>query len=245
MLKIIKIISVLFLSAVSLTAQTADEVLDKYYEALGGKEKFYSIKSWHLLGTSQLGENPGGEYQFIFVAPDRLKIKTVIDTFEIIQAVNRDKGWHIMPMRGITEPTPMSEMERLQVMGQKALVLGPFDDYKKKGATLEFNGVVKKDGAVYKKLTLQAKDDGPKAIIFLNDETNLIEIIETETFSGGMPVTFINKISDYKEVDGIMIPFNYVSYLNGKKYTSLKIDTVILNKQYNQNVFTMPENGEQ
>jgi hypothetical protein len=241
--KLVYIASV-FLVAFSLNAQTVEEVLDMYYEGLGGRAKFESIKSWHLIGNSQLGENPPGEFQFIYVAPNKIKVKTVIDTFAIVQAVSNDTtGWHQIPPRGIVNPTKMTEQEVAQLLGQKALVLGPFNNYKKKGAELTYKGVVKKDSSEYKKLELQTKidgEDGPRSTVYLNNETNLIEIIETQTLSGGAPVTFINKFAKYKEVDGLMIPFSYATYVGGRKYTSLDLETIILNKQYEPNIFDMP-----
>lgn len=233
----------IFLVAISMNAQSVDEVLDMYYKALGGKEKFNAVHSWHLIGNSQLGQNPPGEFQFIYVAPDKMKIKTVIDTFEIVQAVNGDKGWHQIPPRGIIVPTAMTEQEVAQLKGQKALVLGPFSNYKEKGAELTYKGIVKKDSSRYKKLVMQTKingEDGPRSEIYLNNETNLIEIIETQTLSGGAPITFINKISNYKEVDGLMIPFTYSTYVGDRKYTTLDLETIILNKQYEPSIFDMP-----
>jgi hypothetical protein len=227
-----------------MNAQTVDEVLEMYYDGLGGKEKFESIKSWHLIGNSQLGQNPPGEFQFIYVAPNKMKIMTVIDTFEIVQAINSDTtGWHQIPPRGIMTPTPMTEQEVSQLKGQRALVLGPFQGYKEKGAELTYKGVVKRDSSEYKKLVLQTKIDsldGPRSDIYLNNETNLIEIIETQTLSGGAPVTFINKLSNYKDVDGLMVPFAYATYVGGTKYTSLELETIILNKQYEPSIFDMP-----
>lgn len=233
----------IFLVAFSMNAQTVDEVLDMYYEGLGGKAKFESIKSWHLIGNSQLGQNPPGEFQFIYVAPEKIKVMTVIDTFEIVQAVNGDKGWHQIPPRGIIEPTAMTETEVAQLKGQKALVLGPFNNYKEKGAELTYKGVVKRDSSEYKKLVLQTKidgEDGPRSDIFLNNETNLVEIIETQTLSGGSPITYVNKLSNYKNVDGLMVPFTYATYVGGRKYTTLDLETIILNKQYESNIFDMP-----
>ncbi|MER3329291.1 MAG: hypothetical protein RIF34_06910, partial [Candidatus Kapaibacterium sp.] len=186
--KLIYIASI-FLVAFSINAQTVDEVLEMYYQGLGGKEKFNSVKSWHLIGNSQLGENPAGEFQFIYVSPNKIKVKTVIDTFEIVQAISNDTtGWHQIPPRGIVKPTPMTEQEVSQLNGQKALVLGPFNNYKEKGAELTYKGVVIRDSSEYKKLVLQTKidgEDGPRSDIYLNNETNLIEIIETQTLSGG------------------------------------------------------------
>jgi len=229
----------------TLSSQTVEEVLDMHYEAVGGKERFDAIKSWHLVGNSKLGVNEPGDFQFIYVRPNQIKIRTIIDTFKIIQAVNVDKGWQVVPTTGITDPVPLTDKEVLQILGQKALVLGPFYDYKEKGAKLTYEGVVQKDGNNYKKIRIETKDNGPKSTVFLNDSTNLVHVIETETVNGGMALNIVNIISNYYEVDGFMFPFSFVSSINGKQYTQLELDNIIIDREYGDDVFDMPEKDRQ
>lgn len=234
---------VAFLTFSFASAQTVKEVLDMHYEAIGGKDNFDAIKSWHLVGKSKLSTNEPGDFQFIYVRPSQIKIRTIIDTFKIIQSVNVDKGWQVNPASGIKDPIPMKENEVLQILGQKALVLGPFYDYKEKGATITYGGVVTRDSIDYKVLRLQTKNNGPKSTIYLNDSTNLIHVIETETVNGGMAMNIVNVISNYNEVDGFMLPFSFVSNINGKQYTQLELDNIIINREYGDEVFDMPEKG--
>lgn len=243
-IKLLIVMAMIF-TGITLQAQTAEEVLDEYYKAIGGKERFDAIKSFHLIGSSKLGVNEPGEFQFIYVRPERLKVKTVIDTFNIVQCVNENMGWQIVPPQGITVPTKMDETQRLKVLAQKALVLGPFYDYKEKGATLSYDGKVKKDDKVYKKLVLQTKDNGPKTTVYLDDTTNLIAIIEAQTMSGGSPVTYVNLLTLYKDIDGFMFPFSFTSLVNGKQYTRLELDNVVLNRDYDDSIFAIPEKSEQ
>lgn len=230
-----------FVLATMMNAQTVEEVLDMHYKAVGGKERFEAIKSWHLVGKSKLGVNEPGDFQFIFVRPNQMKVKTVIDTFKIIQAVNRDKGWQVIPTSGVKEPVELQANEVDKILGQKALVLGPFFEYKEKGATITYDGVVKKNGGVYKKLTIVTRDNGPKSTVFLNDTTNLIHVIETETLSNGNPISIANVLSNYQDIDGFMFPFSFVSNINGKQYTQLELDNILLDRKYSDNVFDMPK----
>lgn len=223
------------------SAQTVEEVLEMHYEAIGGKDNFDAIKSWHLVGKSKLSVNEPGDFQFIYVRPSQIKIRTIIDTFKVVQAVNVDKGWQVNPSSGIVDPVPLQEREVQQILGQKALVLGPFYNYKEKGATLTYEGVVTRDSVDYKMLKLQTKNNGPKSTIYLNDSTNLIHVIETETVNGGMKMNIVNVISNYHEVDGFMFPFSFVSNINGKQYTQLELDNILLNREYGNEVFNMPE----
>lgn len=245
------LIATLLLACVSAQAQTeeptetAEQVLADYYKAIGGKERFDAIKSFHLIGSSKLGENEPGAFQFIYVRPEQLKVRTMIDTFKIIQCVNENIGWQLVPPRGITVPTKMSEDERLKVLGQRALVLGPFYNYKEEGKTLEYDGKVKKDDKVFKKLVLRSGDKGPRTTVYLSDSTNLIAVIEGQTrTSGGQPITVVSYFSKYVEVDGFMFPFSYISQVNGKTYTRLELDNIFLNKEYKDSDFELPESDK-
>ena len=49
----------------------------------------------------------------------------------------------------------------------------------------------------------------------------------------------------YKDIDGFMFPFSFISLVNGKQYTRLELDNVILNKEYDDKVFEIPEKSEE
>ena len=55
------ILAFLFIASASSFAQTADEVIDKHFKAIGGKEKIASIKSMRMIGKLKGG---GQEFPF-------------------------------------------------------------------------------------------------------------------------------------------------------------------------------------
>lgn len=244
MKKISILISILIFGVSSLSSQTADEVIALYYDAIGGKEKFESISSFHLVGGSRLTSNTPGEFQFIFVKPNKIKVKTVIDSVKIVQSVLGNKGWHVVPQTGITEPTPMDERSAEQVLGQKALVLGPFYNYKENGSKIDYEGLKTIDSTEYKMLKVWKTEAGPKSYIYLDKHSDLIKLIVTETTAQGQRVTYKNYLSKYQEVDGIMMPFSFATFFNGNEVTRLELDEIILNRKYNDSVFELPESTE-
>lgn len=241
---ILILFSIITIGLSSLTAQTADEVIALYYDAIGGKEKFESINSWHLIGGSRLANNTPGEFQFIFVKPNKLKVKTVIDSVKIIQSTIGNKGWNVVPPMGITTPTAISEQEAEQILGQKALVLGPFYGYKEKGAKADYEGLKTIDSVEYKMVKVWKTEAGPKTYVYLDKQTDLIMVIETETTAQGQKVTYRNYVSNYMEVDGLMMPFSFATYFNGREVTRLELDEIILNRKYEDSVFELPESTE-
>jgi|SRR6056300_297116 outer membrane lipoprotein-sorting protein len=244
MKKILLIIPIFTFGISSLTSQTADEVIALYYDAIGGKEKFESVTSWHLIGGSKLTNNKPGEFQFIYVKPNKLKVKTVIDSVKIIQSTIGKKGWNVVPPMGINTPTPIDERSAEQLLGQNALVLGPFYNYKEKGVNVNYEGLKKIDSTEYKMIKVWKTEAGPKSYVYLDKKTDLIMVIETETTAQGKRVTYRNYISSYKEVDGLMMPFSFATYFNGNEVTRLELDEIILNRKYSDDVFELPESTE-
>jgi hypothetical protein len=132
------------------------------------------------------------------------------------------------------------------VLGQRTLVLGPFYHYKENGKTLTYEGKVKKDGKAYKKLVLKPKEDVPRTTVYLDDSTNLIAVIESQTLSGGgQPITIVSYFSNYVAINGFMFPFSYVSQVNGKIYTRLELDDILLGREFEESDFDFPKSAKQ
>ena len=88
----------LFVAAFTLVAtysqaQTADEIVEKYLETIGGKEKLSSIKSLKMLGKAKQG---GMEFPFtnIMVAPNKMMQSINFQGKEIvISAFDGNEMW--------------------------------------------------------------------------------------------------------------------------------------------------------
>ena len=191
-------------------AQTVDEVITKYTEARGGKDKLLSIKSIYMEGTRQMMGNE------ILVKVTKEQGKLSRTDFEVAGVNNfflvTDKeGWNYFAMR-MQAPEPLPA-DRLKQMQTELDIAGPLVDYTAKGYKAELIGKEDVEGTdCYKiKLTL----DTSHIISYFIDSKSYL-LIRSAQKGGGMgggrrgggggsvDTEVFTDYSDFKPVDGIL-----------------------------------------
>ena len=92
-------------SAVSLSAQTADEIVSKYLAAIGGKETIAKVKSISSEGSTSI---MGNDAPTTSVLLDGVGYKSEVEFngAKIVQCVTDKGGWAINPMAGSPDAAP-------------------------------------------------------------------------------------------------------------------------------------------
>ncbi len=235
------ILILVIFSAVPLSAQTVDEILKQYYEARGGYEKIKSVQTMKTTGKQMV---QGIEVPFTFQQkrPNFLHIEATVQGQSIIQGYNGKTAWMINPLTGSTDPQTLPDEQATQIIEQ-ADIDGHLVDYKDKGHTVELIGKEDMEGTeVYKlKVTLKNGDvryDFLDAEYFLELKV-LAKIkrqdteIEAETF-----------ISDYKEVEGMMMAHSFETKRGGATVSQIAIDSVAVDVEMDDAIFKMPVAAE-
>jgi hypothetical protein len=93
-------------------AQTAEEIIDKHIEVLGGKKKLTSIKSVKRVFKTDSELAGGGSMIMVLEQGARVESETLFGTTLVI--TNKKKGWSIVntPLSEKPEITEMSETDR-------------------------------------------------------------------------------------------------------------------------------------
>jgi hypothetical protein len=128
---------------------TADEVVAKHIEAIGGKAAISQVKSVTIESSTSV---MGNDAPTVTTVVDGVgyKNETDFNGTKIVQCYNDKGGWMVNPMAGAADPQPMPDDQYNQGKGQ-IYVGGPLYDYAAKGSKVELMG---KDGNAYKiKLT--------------------------------------------------------------------------------------------
>src|SRR5215467_2169610 len=181
-----------------------DQLLDKYVKALGGKAAIQRPTSIQVKGTFEIPAfNTSGTMERYVKAPNKFFVTIDIPGFGVVQqCVNGDSGWSQDPQTGMRD---LAGVELAQMKREADM----YRDIRLKEQ--------------YPKLIVKAKDkvgdhdvyvveatppEGGIEKFYFDAQTGLIikTDIEADTPQGKMPVEVY--LEDYKEVDGIKMPFS-------------------------------------
>jgi len=237
-MKIVKIALLTFIIAagfINASAQTADEVINKYVDALGGKEKVNQVNSIYTEGEMDIMSNKAPSVTYILNGKG-YKNEVDFNGSKIISAYTDKGGWTVNPMAGQNVATPVSE--DLVKAGQLNLdAAGPLVDYAKKGNKVELLG---KDGSNYKiKIITPANVE---IIYFIDTATYYNVKTVTKMMTNGQELEITVENSDFKKTDnGLVMP-----YAGSITYPGLTINFVNtkieVNKPIDAAIFEMPKN---
>jgi outer membrane lipoprotein-sorting protein len=231
------LISLLLLFSAAVSAQTVDELIAKTAAARGGLAKLKAVQTVRLTGNF---ETNGMQVGFVEVAkrPNKLRRDITIQGMNMIQSYDGHNGWQI-PFTGKTDAEAMTG-DDLKGIQEEADTDGPLLDYKAKGNKVELVGKEKIAGkdAYNLKVTLST---GTVRNIYLDADTFFPVKTSTKVTRGGTESTVESFPSDYREANGIMVPFAVQVQIDGGA-TSQKItfEKVEFNVPVDDAVFIMP-----
>jgi hypothetical protein len=147
----------LALATLTVSAQTADEIIAKYADAIGGKKKLEAIKTIYKEGTA----NAQGQLipiKLWYVIKKSMRQEVTFNGMTQYTIVRNDSGWVFSPFQGQTHPEPMTAED---VKSQQTELDGPGMEllhYKEKGNKITAQGKDNIDGTDVFKLEEKLSD---------------------------------------------------------------------------------------
>jgi outer membrane lipoprotein-sorting protein len=238
-----KLITLLFLLAFTLTSwsQTADGIVKKYFESIGGLEKWKALKSMKLTGTVP---TPQGEFAFEMFrkAPNKYMISVDVMGQKLIpQAYDGEVAWTVNPFTGDPAPQKLPE-DQLESVKSQADFEDPFIDYVQKGYEVTFEGEGDVDGVKTYIIKLTKKKGTPEEEIstyYFDSETYLPIMVKQKPSSGQMAGQEMDVYySDYQDAgDGLMMPYLIDTKVGGQSVQAVKFTTIEANADISDDVF--------
>ena len=145
-----KKVKFLFLSAsllfiVTAQAQTVDEIINKYVEAIGGKEKISQVKSIYIENSLEAMGNTSPSIESLLQGKG-YRNESEFNGMKIVNCYTDKGGWAINPFTGSTDAQAMPD--EVYKSGKDLIYFGgSLVDYAAKGNKVELTG---KEGNNYK-----------------------------------------------------------------------------------------------
>lgn len=234
-LKLAAFFIVAALSVTSVKAQTADEVISKHVEAIGGLDKWKGITSMIQTGTMTA---QGAQLEVVATVLNGKGSRQDINVMGMnnYMILTPTEGWRFFPVQGQQSPEALTADDVKD--NQDGLdIAGGIVDYKAKGHTVEFLGKEDVDGTECFKVKLTMKG-GKVQTYYFDPSTYYIIKSVSVTKSNGQEVELTSTYSNYQKLpEGITVPMNIgIPFGPGMTFEFL-VSKVELNKPIDESIF--------
>lgn len=215
---------------------TAKAVIDRYIEAIGGRANMEKAKSrkvtmtvdmpaMGMKGDSTMMQAEGGKFRNSMELAGMGKIE---------QGSDGTVFWDMNPMAGAR----VLEGEELAMM-RRTMIMNPELAYDTLYKTMTVVGVEPVNDRPHYKLEL-TPHEGSATTQFFDVETGLLNrsVMTLDTQMGKVPAT--SDFSDYKDADGVKIPFKTTQSVQGMVMT-MTVKEVKNNPELPADAFALPE----
>lgn len=213
---------------------TAQQILDRYVQAIGGRAAWEKLKTRISMGTIEIPSmSLSGTVLVHEKAPNRMLMVVILAGSAFRQGFDGTVGWSDDPVNGtrVKSGAALEEMRRdadfyhplhLQQIYSKFAVEG----------TKKING---RDACVLE-ATLP---DGGADKMYFDKESGLVVRIETQAHTSDGVQSFVEDIEDYRQVDGVKLPFT-VHQTNAASSYTIHFGDVHHNTELDDSEFSKP-----
>lgn len=202
---------------------TADQIVNRYIDAIGGKAAWSKVNSVVMKGTIKM---QGAELAVNTTIVDKkgMKQEFVINGMTGYQTVTPDSGWNFSPFQGQKVPEPMTADDLKQAQDQLD-VQGNLIDYAAKGHKVELLGKDDVDGVEAYKLKETLKS-GKEETVYIDPETFFIIRSVSKQKANGQEVEQATDLSNYQKLpEGILVPMSLKLPFGELVLTEVKVNS--------------------
>lgn len=217
---------------------TADQIIQKHVQAIGGIDKLNAIHTLVVTGKASILGRTEAPLTIQVMRPNRMRLEITYQGKKVVQAFDGTTAWTINPL---VDPEPRESTDDDTRAAQEAsdFIGGNLVDYKSKGNTIALVDREEIAGlAVYKlKIT---KPSGSTEYDYLDANSFLPVKTEGKRIQFGQQVLYESRIADYKPVEGVLMPFSVKQMVNGRLAMEITIEKMDANVPVDEAVFRMP-----
>ena len=199
---------VLLFSAATLHAQqTADDIIAKYAQRVGGVDRLHAIQSLRRTGKFYGGGGFEAQVKNENKRPNKVREEFVFGGMTGVTAYDGRSGWKIEPWQGKKDPEPLGEDETKGIVDDASFD-DPLLNYREQGNKLELIGKDQIEGTDVYKLKLTLASNGDVRTYYLDLDSGVPIKYEVLRHVRGAEREFEVELGDYKPVNGVYYPFS-------------------------------------
>ena len=226
------------------SAQTADDVIEKYLTALGGRAALAKLTSRSTIGTMTLPTPAGdvsGPIETLNQQPNKVRVLIKMDLTSlgagpmvVDQRFDGTAGYVLDSLRGNRDITG-NQLENMK----NSVFPNPFLNYKERGATAELGGKEKIGGRdAY--LLIYTPKSGSALRQFVDAESYLpVRLVVKVDVPEIGAVEQTSDLSDFRTVDGVKIPFA-IKVSSAIQSFTISVTKVEHNVKVDETLFSKP-----
>lgn len=215
-------------------APTVDEIVAMNLQARGGVDLLRATESMKMTGTVT---SPAGTAKMVnwMKRPNRKRTETEFGGQKNVEAFDGTTPW--VSMAGLP-PQVIPPSPRLEEAKGRSEIDPPLLDYKERGRNVTLVGREKVDGSDV--FHLRITDRGQVTHYYLDAATGLEKKITNRISDGQMTAQVELRFSDFRAVQGRMVPFTIQQVVDGKSVAQTKLESVEFNIPIEDALFKMP-----
>jgi hypothetical protein len=242
----ILLVIVLMSGWAKLQAQTADDILNNYFENTGGVDAWRAVEGMRMKAKV----NQGGmeiPLEIVRMKDGRQLTSITFQGLELKQGVF--DGEVLWGTNMMTQKAEKSDAEATEMMKKEMNDFpDPFLDYQDKGYTVELMGKEDFNGTetfkiklVKEPITVDGEEVQDVSYYFFETE-NFVPIAIHSEIKQGQAKGMMSEItfSDYQEVEGLYMPFTMSQGVKGQGGQPVTMDSIELNPEVSDSDFAFP-----
>lgn len=217
-------------------AQTAEEIIAKHVDAIGGEANWKKINTIRQEATLSV---QGMDLNVVIIAAHNKGVRQEFNVMGMnnYSIITPTGGWNYMPVQGQSKPEPMTE-EQLKYGKDQLDVQGEVVDYKTKGHKIEKLDNEEVDGVSCFKIKLTRKN-GNEIVYFIDPKNYYCIRTTSKVVANGQEVESIVNMSNFQKLpEGIVVAFTIE---NSGIPAPININKVVVNGPVDESQFKVQQ----
>lgn len=222
---------------------SAAQIVSRNVAARGGLDAWRKVASMKISGQLEGGGKKNTELPFVLrlKRPHKSRLEITFRDQKAVQVYDGKHGWKVRPFLGRNDVEPFSPAEAKAARAWEELD-GPLVDYKRKGTSVQLQGMEKVNGHAAYKLLLTMKG-GDKRHIWVDAKTFLERKIDGQQRKLDGKLRYVAVYyRDYHHYQGLTMPTVFETVVTGGKMPhKIHIKKVVVNPKLNDTLFGKPQ----